>query len=53
MASLTRSGTRIEIRIDPSVHAAHLPGDLQQAEYREACRQLVERIGSEFSSAMS
>ena len=53
MASLTRSGARIEIRIDPSVHAAHLPGDLQQAEYREACRQLVERIGSEFSSAMS
>ena len=53
MASLTCSGSRIEIRIDPSIHETHLPGDLQQAEYRDACRQLVERIGSEFSSAMS
>lgn len=53
MASLTRSDRRIEIRIDPSIHETHLAGDLQQAEYREACRQLAERIGSEFSSAMS
>ena len=52
MASLTRSGAGIEIRLDLSIHEAHLSGDLRQAEYREACRQFAERIGSEYSSAM-
>ena len=53
MANLARSGTWIETRINPSIHEVRLPDDSQQAEYREACNQLVERIGSELSSAMS
>ena len=53
MASLPCSGAGIEIRIEPPVFETDFARGLQQEEGEELCRRFAERIGAEFSSAVS
>ena len=53
MATLTYSSAGIEVRIEPPTFEVDLARGAQQGEREEVCRRFVDRIGAEFSSAIS
>ena len=53
MVTLTYSSAGIEVRIEPPTFEVDLARGAQQGEREEVCRRFADRIGAEFSSAIS